>query len=128
MNDHTVLQNIDKIDVNFDVLVAGEKVPFPAEVLISDKMEELMDEVRAIYDIIIIDSPPMTAVADASIISKFCDGTVFVTASRRTHCDVAKGVLQDLKDHGANVIGGVLTMVQKRDQRYGMDYYYYYGE
>ena len=37
-------------------------------------------------------------------------------------------VLRDLTDHGANVIGGVLTMVQKRDQRYGMDYYYYYGE
>ena len=127
-NDHSVKNNIDKIDTNLDILVAGEKVPFPAEVLVSEKIKEMMEEIRGIYDIVIIDCPPMTAVADASIISNMCDGTVYVTASRRTHSDIAKSCLKDLRLTGANVIGGVLTRVQRRDAYYGMDYYYYYGE
>ena len=125
MNDHSIHENVDKIDTNLDVLVAGEKVPFPAEVLVSEKIKEMMEEIREIYDIVIIDCPPMTAVADASIISNFCDGTVFVTGSRKTHADVAKSVLKDLRHSGANILGGVLTRVQKRDAYYGMDYYYY---
>ncbi len=125
MNDHSVKLNIDKIDVNLDVLVAGERVPFPAEVLVSEKIKEMMEEIKGLYDIVLIDCPPMTAVADATIISNFCDGTIFVIASRKTNRDVAKGVLKDLKLTGANIIGGVLTRVQKRDSYYGMDYYYY---
>ena len=125
MNDHSVKLNIDKIDINLDVLVAGGRVPFPAEVLVSEKIKEMMEEIRTLYDIVLIDCPPMTAVADASIISNFCDGTVFVIGSRKTHSDIAKGVLKELKLTGANILGGVLTRVQKRDSYYGMDYYYY---
>jgi len=124
MNNHTISKSIDKIDVNLDLLVAGEKVPFPSEVLVSDKIKEMMEEIRTIYDIVLINCPPMTAAADASIISNFCDGTLFVVGSRKTNREVAKSVLKDLKNTGANVIGGVLTRVQKRDSSYGMDYYY----
>ena len=70
----------------------------------------------------------MTAVADATIISNYSDGTIYVIASRNTNRDVAKGCLKDLSINGANVLGGVLTRVQKRDQYYGMEYYYYYGD
>ena len=125
MNDHSIINNIDHITDNLDVLVSGGKVPFPAEVLISKKIKEMMEEIRMIYDIVLIDCPPMTAVADAAIISNFCDGTVFVTSSRKTHRDVAKESIKELKLSGANIIGGVLTRVQKRDTYYGMDYYYY---
>ncbi|MDC0559014.1 CpsD/CapB family tyrosine-protein kinase [Candidatus Izimaplasma bacterium] len=127
-NEHGIEQNVIKVDENFDVLVAGGKVPFPAEVLLSEKIKEMMKELRKKYDRIIIDCPPMTAVADATIISNFCDATVYVVASRHTNGDIAKGCVKDLTDSGANVIGGVLTKVQKRDQYYGMEYYYYYGE
>ena len=124
MNDHTLAEDVNKIDVNLDLLVAGKKVPFPSEVLVSEKITEMMEEIRKIYDIVLINCPPMTAVADASIISNFCDGTLFVVGSRKTNGEVAKGVIKDLELTGANVIGGVLTRVQKRDRYYGMDYYY----
>jgi len=121
-------KNIVKIDDYLDVLVTGEKVPFPAELLDSIKLKETIKELKSKYDKIIIDCPPTTAAADATIISNFSDGTIFTIASRYTNRDVAKGVLKDLEQNGANILGGVLTRVQKRDAFYGMDYYYYYGE
>jgi len=89
--------------------------------VIKEMMEEIRDvnwqeELRKLVE---------EAVADAAIISNFCDGTVFVTSSRKTHRDVAKESIKELKLSGANIIGGVLTRVQKRDTYYGMDYYYY---
>jgi len=120
--------NIVKIDDFLDVLVAGEKVPFPSELLDSTKIRELISELKKKYDMIIIDSPPMTAAADASIISNFCDGTIFTIASRHTNRDTAKGIIKDLEQNGANVLGAVLTRVQKRDTFHSMDYYYYYGD
>ncbi len=116
---------INKINENLDVLVAGPKVPFPAEVLVSAKIKEMVEYLRTKYDKIIIDSPPLTAVADATIISSLCDGTIFVVASRKTNSDIAKSVLKQLTGSGANILGGVLTRVQHRDVYSGMDYYYY---
>ena len=127
-NEHSVSKNIHVINEYLDVLVAGSKVPFPSEVLASNKIKEMMMELREKYDKIIIDCPPLTAVADATIISNFCDGTMFIVASRRTNSDIANGVLKQLRESGANIIGGVLTRVQNRDAYYGMDYYYYGDE
>jgi capsular exopolysaccharide synthesis family protein len=127
-NDHHIKEGIEQVNEYLDVLVAGKKVPFPAEVLVSKKMQAMIDELKEMYDRIIIDCPPLTAVTDATIISNFCDGTVFVIASRHTNQDAAKESLKQLQDSGANILGGVLTRVQKRDQLYGRQYYYYYGD
>lgn len=127
-NQHTIQEAIINVDDNLDVLVAGEKVPFPAEVLVSKKIKDMFKQLHDLYDRVIIDCPPLTAVADATIISNYCDGTVFVIASRNTNRDIAQDALKDLKENGAKLLGGVLTRVQKRDQYYGMEYYYYYGD
>ena len=111
-----------------DVLPTGERLPFPAEFLLSKKLKDFVTEMRKIYDKIIIDTPPMTAVADASIVSKFSDGTALVIASRRTDASVAESVVKTLKDNGANMIGAILTRVQRRDARYTAGYYYYYSD
>ncbi len=120
--------NVQEVNPYLDVMVSGEKVPFPSEALGSNLIKGMMEEIRKEYDIVVIDCPPMTAVTDASIISNFSDGTVFVLASRSTNRDVARNSLKQLENHGANVLGAVLTRVSKQDSAYGMDYYYYYGE
>ncbi len=116
---------IHEITDNLHVLPSGEKMPFPAEFLMSKKLRALIDDLRTDYDKIIIDCPPMTAVTDASIISKFTDGTLVVVASRRTNSDIAKQIVKTLNDNGANIIGSILTRVQKKDHRYLAGYYYY---
>ncbi|HCZ24092.1 MAG TPA: hypothetical protein DHV05_04465 [Acholeplasmataceae bacterium] len=90
----------------------------------SDALKSLMKDLKTKYDRIIIDTPPMTAVTDASIISSLVDGMIIVIASREAKTDVASRVIQDLKDNGANIIGSVMTRVQKREHKY-MNYYYY---
>jgi Mrp family chromosome partitioning ATPase len=91
-------------------------------------MKHLIDKLRTKYDKIIIDAPPLTAVTDATIISRFVDGTVYVVGSRKTNMDIAKRALKELEQSGGNIIGGIMTQVQKRDLYSGQDYYYYYGD
>ncbi len=116
---------IQEVNEFLHVLPAGEKMPFPAEFLMSKKLQALIETLKGEYDRIIIDCPPMTAVTDASIISKFTDGTIIIVASRKTNADVAQGIVKTLKDNGANILGSVLTRVQRKDQRYISGYYYY---
>lgn len=128
INEHPIEKNIDKINDYLDVLVSGSKVPFPIEILVAGKMKEMINYLKTKYDKIIIDTPPLTSVADSTIISNFCDGTIFVVASRHTNGDIANEVLKQLKDTGANIVGGVLTKEQTRDSYYGMNHYYYGDE
>jgi len=115
---------IQKVDDHLFVLSAGTKLPYPSEFLTSHKLEELISKLKKEYDRIIIDTPPMTAVADASIISSLCDGMMIVIASRETDVSLTKDALKDLRDNGAFIIGTVLTRVSRKDSRY-MNYYYY---
>jgi len=112
-------------DENLHVLPAGKKMPYPAEFLMSDKIKALIESLKETYERIIIDTPPMTAVTDASIVSRLVDGTVVVIGSRRTETAAAEDIIQSLNENGANIIGGVLTRVSKKDHRY-LDYYYEY--
>lgn len=107
------------------VLPAGAKVPFPAEFLMSRKLKTFIQSLRKSYDKIIIDTPPLTAVTDASLVTSFVDGTIMVIASRQTKLDVAESVVKTLKENHANIIGAVMTRVRRKDHRY-MNYYYQY--
>ncbi len=115
---------IQKITDTLHVLSTGEKMPFPSEFLMSKKLKSLITELKQQYDRVIIDCPPMTAVTDASIISKLTDGTIVIIASRKTPVEVAKTIMKNLQENGANIIGTVLTRVRRKDQKYISGYYY----
>ena len=81
------VDNIDEVMVkgsinpNLDTIPVGTTPPNPTELLFNEKLTEMMEEMRTRYDYIIIDCPPLEVVADASIINKMCDMTVFVIRS-----------------------------------------------
>ncbi len=116
---------VQVVSDHLHILTTGTKLPFPAEFLMSDKLKDLIKTLRNQYDRIIIDTPPMTAVADASIISSFCDGMILVVASKEAEVSVAKNIIKDLTQNGAHIIGTVLTRVSKKDNKY-LSYYYEY--
>ena len=64
---------------------------------------------------------------DGSIISNFCDGTIYVIKSRHTNYDIAKDSIKKLKLANANVLGVIVTSVTKDDYLYEKEYYQYYG-
>lgn len=103
----------NNVDGKLYVLTSGKSVPNPQELLASDKFVRLINRFREKFDFIIIDCPPLNAVVDAIPISNIADGTVFVTSAKDTDRREAKNALQMLQRNGANVLGSVLTKVDR---------------
>ena len=105
------------------VLTSGKSVPNPQEMLASDRFKELIEKFREMFDYIIIDCPPLNAVADAIPVSSIVDGTLFVVSAMDTAKQEAKNAFTMLQRNGANVLGCVLTKVDITSK----SYYSYYG-
>lgn len=105
------------------VLTSGKSVPNPQEMLASERFKELIEKFREMFDYIIIDCPPLNAVADAIPVSSIVDGTLFVVSAMDTDKSEAKNALTMLQRNGANVLGCVLTKVDITSK----SYYSYYG-
>ena len=111
-----------KID-NLDILTSGPIPPNPAELLSSRAMEELLATAYNQYDVVILDTPPVLAVADAQILANQCDGTVLVVASGTTEKENAQKAKELLDNAKSKLLGVVLNMKKDKDS----SYYYYYG-
>jgi capsular exopolysaccharide synthesis family protein len=108
------------------ILTTGLIPPNPAELLSSDKMQSMLEKLEDMFDIIVIDSPPVLAVTDAVILSSKVNGVILVTLAGRTIIDKAKEAKEKLLNANAMILGVVLNGVERsRDDHY---YYYYYGE
>lgn len=105
------------------VLTSGKSVPNPQEMLASERFHELINKFRGMFDYIVIDCPPLNAVADAVPVSSVVDGTLFVVSAMDTDKREAKNALTMLQRNGANVLGCVLTKVDITSR----SYYNYYG-
>ena len=108
---------------NLDLIVSGPLPPNPSEMLGSTRMADLLAELRKRYDRILIDSPPITAVTDSVILSKYVDGVVLVIRAGDTVREVAKNALNQLQAVCAHILGGILNAVDIGKDKY---YYYYY--
>jgi len=108
------------------VLTSGPLPPNPAELLGSPQMERLIQRIRDQAEVIIFDSPPILAVADASILGTQCDGTLLVVNAGKTRSDVAKRSKETLDKIGVNLLGVVLNKLSRR--RGGRYYDYYYSK
>lgn len=109
------------------VLPCGPVPPNPAELLASDRMAELWKELSGRYEHLVIDSPPVLLVTDATILSTLADGVVLVAESGKTPRGALLRTRRILDDAGARILGVALN---KLDQRHGgyYDYgYYRYG-
>ena len=85
---HRVVQPT-RVD-NLDLISSGPEVPNPAELLASPRFGEFLDEVRRVYDVVIIDSAFVMAVTDPSIIGRLVDGTLLVVRASATRRDDAE--------------------------------------
>jgi capsular exopolysaccharide synthesis family protein len=121
---------IERIDPNTSlwVLTAGPHPPNPAELLSSTKMDSLMGELRQRYDHLVIDSPPVLLVTDATILSTLVDGVLLVAESRVTPPGALVRAHRTLGIAGGRVLGVVVNKVDlhKGGYYYG-SYTKYYG-
>ncbi len=110
---------------NLFALTTGAIPPNPAELLGSEKMNEILGEIGKIVDVIIIDSPPVIAVTDSAILANRVDGVLLVVKPGQTKMEAARQAVEQLKRAGANLFGVVLNDVNFSRSRYS--YYHYRG-
>ncbi len=100
-------------DTAIDVLTSGQIPPNPAELLGSSEMVRLLEEARAMYDVVLIDSPPLLPVVDAAILAHDASGAIVVArVNHITRDDVPKAKSQ-LDQAGARALGIVVNAIRR---------------
>jgi capsular exopolysaccharide synthesis family protein len=107
---------------NLRLLTSGETVPNPAEVLGSQRMRQLVEQLHAEADFVIFDTPPLLAVTDAQIVGHLVDGALLVINSQKTSAGAVHRALESLAQVNVPVMGAVLNRLSGA----GRSYYYYY--
>mgnify|MGYP001289129090 CR=1 FL=1 len=107
---------------NLRLMTSGKLPPNPSEMLGSRRMQQLVSDLLAEADVILFDSPPVLAVADAPVLASHLDGVVLVTEAGATRRDAARQAVANLQHAGATILGAVVNQFSKS----GGGYYYYY--
>ncbi|OGX15734.1 MAG: hypothetical protein A2166_03140 [Omnitrophica WOR_2 bacterium RBG_13_41_10] len=110
---------------NLNILTSGSSTNSPAELLQSSKITPFLESLRERFDIIIIDSPPVLAVADTAILAPKLDGVILIYRVGSTSRHLINRSKMQLMEVGASVKGIVLNNLSPQiEMRYG--YYYHY--
>jgi tyrosine-protein kinase Etk/Wzc len=108
---------------NLDFISAGTVPPNPAELLGSERMRKMLEELRGRYDTILLDAPPTLAVTDAAVLTTFADATVMVVEIGGVGAKAAQRAMEVLRSTRTPLAGLILN--DKRNR--GVEYYGYYG-
>ena len=113
---------------NLHFLPCGSIPPNPAELLQTDGFRRLLDHLSEHYHRLILDSPPVMAVADPMIMCTHMDGAVLVIRSGQSISDMVLRSIEALQNVQGRVLGAVLNSVDISKPAYGKYYYYYYRQ
>jgi capsular exopolysaccharide synthesis family protein len=108
------------------IIPSGPNPPYPAELLGSRRMKELLEHWSREYDFVIIDSPSLLAVTDAAVLSKMADITLLITRHAQSTRKSLERAWQTLHIDPDTKVGVVLNAVSRDSAAYG-DYFGYYG-
>lgn len=111
----SVIQTLDHIKLS--VITSGSLPPNPVEVLSSAKMSQVLSDLKAQFDTIIMDGPPFI-LADASVLSSRVDGVLLVIRLKKTPATTALSMLEQLERAGARVVGVTINRIGKNDSDY----------
>lgn len=112
-----------RISGNLTVITSGPIPPNPSELLGSNAMKQLLDTVTGYFDVVLLDTPPLSAFTDAQILSSYVEGVVIVVHANQTRKDGLLKAKKLLDQVNANILGVVLHGTEPKDSTS----YYYYG-
>jgi tyrosine-protein kinase Etk/Wzc len=110
-----------------DLLTKGSLPSHPSELLMSDRMHEVLDLLKRQYDLVIIDTPPVLAVTDATVIGKHAGTSLLVVRHGRNQVEEIGETMKRLHHGGVNMKGVLLTDVPQSKLMSGSAYTNYYG-
>jgi capsular exopolysaccharide synthesis family protein len=127
-NDQELLEHVAPTQFdNLSLLPCGTLPPNPADLLATARFGIIIEEALSHFQMVIVDSPPVIGLADASLIAHTCRNVLFVVESGRTRTRQAAESLNNLEASGAHLIGGLLTKANETDGNYKY-YNYRYGD
>lgn len=113
---------------NLSILPCGPRPQNPAELLTSPEFQEVLDKLRAQFDFVIIDTPPVLAVSDPAVVAPRVDGVLLVFRMTKKARPTAERAREQLAALGANVLGVIVNGTGgNKDDGYGYGYGYNYG-
>ena len=107
------------------VLTSGPSAPNPAELVGSKRMRQLLENATADFDLLLCDTPPIVAVADAVSLAAQCDGVIFVVKTGAVQQEVIRRTIAQIEAVKGRVLGVVLNSYDVRRDGYYYDYYRY---
>ena len=112
---------------NLDLLLSGPVPPNPSELLGSNSMQKILEDVKSAYDMVLLDTSPVCIVTDPMILSSITDGVILLVNSGKTQIEAVQRAKELLLNVNANIIGVILNRIKRHDSN---EYYYnyYYGE
>lgn len=114
-------------------VTSGPLPPNPVELLSSAKMLDLLSLASERFDYVVVDGPPVLGLADALVLAKVSEGTIFVVDAGRTRFSELEGAVKRLRAAKARILGAVLDRYGRKGHGYGYgygynyDYHYTYG-
>jgi len=103
---------------NMDIIFSGSNAPNPSELLDSIYFTKLIEQLRADYDYIVIDAPPLGLVIDSAIIAAKSDGAVLVIEEKAISYRILRDVKNQLEKSNCKILGTVLNKVHMEDKKY----------
>ena len=126
--DEQIKSCLHEIHPNLHVLPSGGKTRAATEMLERSEFDYVMNKLRQIAEVIIVDSPPIGLFPDSLAIARKVEEVLFVTRYGKVSRKVAKSLLENIEETGANVLGVVLNdLPQKKTPGYYYSGYYGYG-
>jgi protein-tyrosine kinase len=116
---------LHRIGERLTLLPAGRPTSDPISALTAERARRLIDEAREVFDWIIIDTPPIGLLTDASLVSSLADGVILVVKAGSTPYDMVTRAVDALGRE--RLMGVVLNRATEREHRSNYDYYKYYG-
>jgi capsular exopolysaccharide synthesis family protein len=110
---------------NLFLIQSGPIPPNPSILLNSRNLGDIIAQLRAAFDNIIIDCPPKLGLADAALLGGLADGTLMIVESGKTRRQVVLEAIAQLRASGNRVLGVTLTKVPRQAGSYGYSYQYY---
>ncbi|WP_194860509.1 polysaccharide biosynthesis tyrosine autokinase [Dietzia sp. SYD-A1] len=111
-----------------DLLACGPLPPNPSELIASEMARKLLQDLRDVYDYVIIDSPPLLPVTDGALLARIADGALLVVRTHRTTGDQLIQAVDNLEKADSTLLG-IVTVANKPAKKGASGYYdsYYYS-
>ena len=103
---------------NLDVMLSGDVPPNPSELLSSEQMVKLVEDVSRKYDYVLVDAPPVNLVSDCCIVANMLDGIVLLARQGKARKDGVKQAINQLRLTECKVLGCVFNGVAVNPKKY----------